>query len=62
MLFRSSAGGPDLKAWVPELLALTRGKGGGSPEMITVSAADAAAAEAAFAWVRERLAGGTSQA
>ncbi len=51
-----SAGGPDLKAWVPELLALTRGKGGGSPEMITVSAADAAAAEAAFAWVRERLA------
>ena len=57
-----SAGGPDLKAWVPELLALTRGKGGGSPEMITVSAADASAAEAAFAWVRERFAGGTSQA
>jgi len=47
--------GPDLKAWVPDLLAVARGKGGGSPEMITVSPADAAAAEAAFAWARERL-------
>lgn len=47
--------GPDLKSWVPDLLAASRGKGGGSPEMITVSAADAAGAEAAFALARERF-------
>ena len=48
-------GGPDLKAWVSDLLAASRGKGGGSPEMITVSAADAPAAEAAFALARDRF-------
>jgi alanyl-tRNA synthetase len=49
------AGGLDLKALLPELLAAARGKGGGSPEMVTVAPADAAGAEAAFALARERL-------
>ena len=41
---------------MPELLAAARGKGGGSPDMITVAAADAAGANAAFVHVRDRLA------
>jgi len=46
----------DLKALVPELLAAARGKGGGSPEMVTVAPADAAGAEAAYALAVEKLA------
>ena len=41
-------GAPDLRALVPALLAAARGKGGGSPDMVTVAAADADAARAAF--------------
>jgi len=47
--------GFDLRTLVPTLLAAARGKGGGSPEMVTVAPADAAGAEAAFALARERL-------
>ena len=46
----------DLRTLVPELLGAARGKGGGSPDMITVAAADAAGAHAAFALVRDKLA------
>jgi alanyl-tRNA synthetase len=46
----------DLRTFVPELLAAARGKGGGSPDVITVAAADAAGAQAAFALVRDKLA------
>lgn len=46
----------DLRTLVPELLAAARGKGGGSPDLISVAAADAAGAEAAFALARDRLA------
>jgi alanyl-tRNA synthetase len=49
------AAGPDLRAWVPDLLAAARGKGGGSPEMVTLAAADAAGAEAALALACARL-------
>ena len=45
----------DLKALAPELLAAARGKGGGSPEMVTVAPADAAGAEAAYQLAVERL-------
>ncbi len=45
----------DLKVWVPELLAAVRGKGGGSPDMVTLAPADAQAAEAAFTLARDRL-------
>jgi alanyl-tRNA synthetase len=38
----------DLRALVPALLAAARGKGGGSPDMVTVAAADPAGARAAF--------------
>lgn len=38
----------DLRTLVPELLAAAKGKGGGSPDMITLAAADAASAKAAF--------------
>jgi alanyl-tRNA synthetase len=50
----------DLKALVPDLLVAARGKGGGSPELVTVSAADAAGAEEAFTLARERLSGTAS--
>ena len=46
----------DLRTFMPELLAAARGKGGGSPDVITVAAADAAGATAAFALVRDKLA------
>jgi alanyl-tRNA synthetase len=45
----------DLKALVPDLLAQTRGKGGGSPDLVQSSAADGAAAEAAWRWASETL-------
>jgi alanyl-tRNA synthetase len=45
----------DLKALVPALLAAARGKGGGSPDMVTVAPADAAGAESAFTLAEERL-------
>lgn len=45
----------DLKALLPELLALSRGKGGGSPEMLTLAPADALAAQQAYRWLVERL-------
>ena len=45
----------DLKALVPELLTASRGKGGGSPDMVSVAAADAAGAEAAFQLATEKL-------
>jgi alanyl-tRNA synthetase len=45
----------DLKALVPELLTQTRGKGGGSPDLVQSSAADAAAAEAAWRWAAAAL-------
>ncbi len=46
----------DLRTLVPELLAAARGKGGGSADLVTVAARDAAGAAAAFALVREKLA------
>jgi alanyl-tRNA synthetase len=55
---RAKSHGPDLRAWVPDLLAAARGKGGGSPELVSVSAADAAGAEAACALARGRLEAG----
>ena len=54
---RAKAGSTDLKALLPGLLAAARGKGGGSPELLQVAAADAAGAEAAYALARETLAG-----
>ena len=42
----------DLRALLPGLLERARGKGGGSPDLLQVSAADAGAAEAAWGWVR----------
>jgi alanyl-tRNA synthetase len=58
---RAKAGAAlDLKALVPDLLLAARGKGGGSPELVTVSAADAAGAEEAFTLARERLSGTAS--
>lgn len=47
----------DLKALLPELLIRSSGKGGGGPDMLTIAPADAAGAEAAFAWVRDQLLG-----
>ncbi len=51
---RSLAG--DLRALLPSLLERSRGKGGGSADLIQVSAADAASAEVAWSWVKEAVA------
>jgi alanyl-tRNA synthetase len=48
----------DLKAMLPGLLAVTRGKGGGSPEQLQLSAADADGARAGFEQARAQLAQG----
>jgi alanyl-tRNA synthetase len=45
----------DLKPLVPELLSVSHGKGGGSPDLIQASASDAATAEAAWNWAREAV-------
>jgi alanyl-tRNA synthetase len=54
---RAKTGGADLKTLVPELLLRTRGKGGGSPDLVQASAADATAAETAWRWITGMLAG-----
>ena len=46
----------DLRELLPGLLERSRGKGGGSPDLLQVAAVDAAAAEAAFVWAREAVA------
>jgi alanyl-tRNA synthetase len=45
---RAKGAGADLKSFLPGLLEAARGKGGGSPDTLQISAADAAAARAAF--------------
>jgi alanyl-tRNA synthetase len=52
----------DLRMLLPDLLAAARGKGGGSPELLQVAAAEAAGAEAAFGLARDRLARPTAGA
>lgn len=46
----------DLRTLLPGLLERARGKGGGSPDLLQVSAADADAVEVAWNWVREAVA------
>jgi alanyl-tRNA synthetase len=46
----------DLRTLLPGLLERTRGKGGGSPDLLQASAADAGAAEAAWNWACEAVA------
>jgi alanyl-tRNA synthetase len=55
---KAVAGAVDLRALVPALLAAARGKGGGSPDMITVAPADADGARAAFEAASAALAKG----
>ena len=45
----------DLRVLLPELLERARGKGGGSPDLLQISAAAAAAAESAWDWAREAV-------
>src|SRR5262252_3558550 len=52
---KTVAGALDLRSLVPALLAAARGKGGGSPDMVTVAPADADAARAAFEAANEAL-------
>jgi len=56
VLGRAKGPGLDLRGLLPGVLERSRGKGGGSPDLIQVSAADAAAAEAAWTWARDWLA------
>src|SRR4030095_3442582 len=57
VLGRAKTLSPDLKALVPELLERTGGKGGGSPDLVQASAADAPRAEAAWRWAVEHIPG-----
>lgn len=52
---RAKGSSLDLKAMLPELLAISRGKGGGGSDLLMLAPADAAGAEAAHAWLCERL-------
>jgi alanyl-tRNA synthetase len=52
---RAKALGLDLRSLVPELQAHSRGRGGGSPDMLQFAPADAAACEEAFAWAAAAL-------
>ncbi len=56
VIARAKSAAGDVRTLLPELLALAGGKGGGSPEMAQLSAADAVHAEAAFARAVEALA------
>jgi len=55
VLGRAREGGADLRALLPELLERARGKGGGSPDLLQVRAADPAGAEAAFTWASDAV-------
>ena len=46
----------DLRTLVPELLVAAKGKGGGSPDVVTIAPADAASAQAAFELAKSKLA------
>jgi alanyl-tRNA synthetase len=52
---RAKGGSLDLKAWLPELLTLAKGKGGGSPELLQIAAADAGGAEDAWRWAAAKI-------
>jgi alanyl-tRNA synthetase len=52
---RAKGAGADLRALVPGLLERSRGKGGGSPDFVQASAADAAAAEAAHRYLADAM-------
>ena len=45
----------DLRTLVPGLLERSRGRGGGSPELVQAAAADGASAEAAWRWAVEAV-------
>ena len=58
---RAKGGRDDLKALLPALLEVSRGKGGGSPDFLQIAPADAEAARAAFDRARaavEEIGGG----
>ncbi len=52
---RAKTGTLDLKTLVPGLIERARGKGGGSPDLVQVTAADAAAADAAWRWISDAI-------
>ena len=52
---RPKSAGTDLRPLLPSLLERTRGKGGGSPDFLQVTAADAAAAEDSWKWASSQV-------
>jgi alanyl-tRNA synthetase len=52
---RAKAGTLDLRELAPGLLERSRGKGGGSPDLVQSTAADAASAQAAWRWAADEL-------
>jgi alanyl-tRNA synthetase len=56
VLGRAKSADFDLRTLLPELLARSRGRGGGSPDLLQVAAADAAGAQAGWQWASDELA------
>jgi len=54
---RAKGGAADLRALLPGLLERSRGRGGGSPDLLQAAAADALAAEDAWRWAAKELPG-----
>ena len=52
---RAKSGSLDLKTLVPELLARSRGKGGGSPDLVTIAGESAESIEDAWRWACAKL-------
>jgi hypothetical protein len=59
---RAKSGGADLRALLPELLAETRGKGGGSPDLVQIAPGDPTLAEPGSRWLAARLEGAGANA
>lgn len=55
VLGRAKSGAFDLKSLLPELLARSRGKGGGNPELLTIAGDSAEAIEDAWRWASATL-------
>lgn len=60
VLGRAKSGSFDLKSLLPELLARSRGKGGGSPDLLQVAGESAESIRDAWSWAAERLASASS--
>lgn len=55
VLGRAKSGSADLRTILSQALEKARGKGGGSPDLVQIAAADSGAAKQTFEWAREAV-------